>query len=156
MRFVGILAIEREAESAENADFQGFLPFPATAGAVLRPKFRSAARLYPELLPWLTIPTWRDGGGSGGQKLCVDPAEIGGGRHARPLRRNRAQAAPPATDFNVNSPVVITLLASVLPSKCGCDADGGVGDASRSAERNLFSSVSYSVFRQMPGARAFP
>jgi hypothetical protein len=46
MRFVGILAIEREAQSAENADFQGFSQFPATAGAVSRPKFRSATRLY--------------------------------------------------------------------------------------------------------------
>jgi hypothetical protein len=48
MRFVGILAIEREAQSAENADFRGFLQFPATVGAVLGAKFRNATRLYPK------------------------------------------------------------------------------------------------------------
>jgi len=35
MRFVVVLAIETQAQSAENADFQGFLQFSVTIDAVL-------------------------------------------------------------------------------------------------------------------------
>jgi hypothetical protein len=56
MRFVGILAIEREAQSAENPRFQGFLLFPGTVKAVLGSKFRSAARLNPKKSPCLPTP----------------------------------------------------------------------------------------------------
>jgi hypothetical protein len=56
MRFVGVLAIEGEAQSAENADFRGFLLFPATVRAVSGPKFRSAARFCPKKSTCLRTP----------------------------------------------------------------------------------------------------
>jgi hypothetical protein len=71
MRFVGVLAIEGEAQSAENADFRGFLLFPATARAVSGLKFRNAARFYPKKLPCLRTPIRVEAAGWEAEKPCI-------------------------------------------------------------------------------------
>jgi hypothetical protein len=71
MRFVGVLAIEGEAQSAENPHFQGFLLFPATARAVSGPKFRSAAWFYPKKSSCLRTPIRAEAAGWEAEKPCI-------------------------------------------------------------------------------------
>jgi hypothetical protein len=71
MRFVGILAIEREAQSAENPHFQGFLLFPATVKAISGLKFRSAASFYPKKSPYLRTPIRAEAAGGEAEKPCI-------------------------------------------------------------------------------------
>ena len=150
MRFVGILAIEREAESAENAYFRGFLQSPATAGPVLRAKFRNAARLYRENCHVGAAARERPRPLGRQKKSCG--WAIGCRRRGTHASLRAAARARTLTDRNRRAGAAARIARSASPfpvaarSTCAdaMRADGGAGNA-QCGRRNVIFSQRFSV-----------
>ena len=160
MRFVGILAIEREKESAEKPGFRGFLQFPATAGPVSGLKFRNATGLYPKKLPCLTILIRGRETAREAEKSCNYPTGWDCGGIACPLERGRARAADARAErvvTTVRDESTIDLFGldaserSFGSPQTHCRLDGGAGQA-RSVRWNAIFFRPF--FHQMHAANA--
>jgi len=131
MRFVGILAIEGEAQSAVNAHFWDFLLFPATTEVVSRLKFRNAARLYSKKLSRLRSLIRPETACWEVRRLCDWFLKLGF-RPALLVSSAAAFAAPALvlSDLNIRagpgmaSPVVITVPGGSTVDVLECDPSG--------------------------------